>query len=417
MNHVIIGNGVAGIRAAMAIRAADRKSSISVVSQETPYFFSRTALMYIAMGAMRLEDTEPFERRRYDEMNISLVHDRALWVDRKSKAVALEHGGALRYDRLLLATGSVPAMFGWPGADLEGVVNFVSCQDIERVMALAKKAKHAVIVGGGLIGIELAEVLRHCGIGVTFLIREPWFWPRALSREEGALVERLMANEGIRVLTGTELVSINEKSRKAAGVTTSSSEEIAADIVGITAGVVPDISLAKNSGIPADRGVLVNDRMETEVPGIYAAGDCAERKGAGPLSVISIWYAARDMGSTAGVNMSGGSAVYDPGPWYNSAKFFDLEYTVAGAYLPGDGDETWYREDTGGRASVRMVHRGGRVLGFSMIGSRWDHEALLRFIREGLGPDAALERLDEARFDAEFSIPWKPSAGTPGRVR
>ncbi len=402
MNHVIIGNGVAGITGAMGIRAVDPGSRVTVVSGETPYFFSRTALMYIAMEYMRQEDTEPFERSHYESMNIKLVHDRAVLIDPTSATVALENGAPLAYDRLLIATGSVPAMYGWPGSDLEGVINFVSCNDLKKLCSIKKKAGKAVVVGGGLIGIELAEVLLHFGIEVSFLIREHTFWPTSLSPEEGRMIQRDMEKRGIRVLMDTDLAEITGTGGRVSGVVTGTGERIESDIVGIATGVVPDTGLAKKSGIPVRRGVLVNDLLETGIPGIYGAGDCAERDtGEGP-GVAAVWYAARDMGAAVGRTMAGEKTPYRPGPWYNSAKFFDLEYTCAGRFLPAPGDSEWHREDENGRNSIRIVHSSGEVLGFSMIGSRWDHRVLLDFIARRTSLDDTLSRLDSARFDPEL---------------
>ncbi len=405
MKYVITGNGVAGINGAISIRRRDPRGSITVISDETPYYFSRTALMYIAMDEMRLEDTEPFERDYFKKNRIDCVQKRAGRIDTSGRKVLLDDGTSIDYDRLLLATGSLPAMFGWPGSDLDGVVNFVTYQDLQEITGTINNVQRAAVIGGGLIGIELAEVLLHHGIEVHFIIREDTFWPRALSPEEGRLVESHMREKGINLHMGKDLHSIDGESGRVKGVTFGNNEQLPVDLVGITTGVKPNIQLASDSGIPVNKGIIVNSKMETGIPDIYAAGDCVERETGDPVipGIISIWYLSRDMGKTSGINMAGGSSTFTPGSWYNSAKFFDLEYTSVGEYLPVENSAGFvYFENDEKDFSVRIVHRDRIIRGFSMIGSRWDHEALQRFIDNEQSVEYFHGNYRRACFDPEF---------------
>jgi len=172
MHIVIIGNGISGITAARFIRkAADHP--ITVISAETDHFFSRTALMYIYMGHLTYEQTKPYEDSFWKKNRIDLVNAWVESVDPAAKTVRLSEGASIRYDKLILATGSKPNKFGWPGQDLPGVQGLYSKQDLDNLEANApdnRTCKRAVIVGGGLIGIELAEMLRTRDIPVTFLV-------------------------------------------------------------------------------------------------------------------------------------------------------------------------------------------------------------------------------------------------------
>ena len=177
-NIVIIGNGIAGISAARHIRKLSDKRII-VVSAETDFFFSRTALMYVYMGHMKFEHIQPYENWFWDKNRIELVRGYVTDVDTQSKQLQVDGSRAIQYDKLIIATGSKPNKFGWPGQDLHGVQGLYSKQDLDLLEVNAPNkdvCKRAVIVGGGLIGIELAEMLRSRDIPVTFLVREESFW-------------------------------------------------------------------------------------------------------------------------------------------------------------------------------------------------------------------------------------------------
>ena len=171
MQHlVIIGNGVAGITTARNVRKQS-EMKITVISSESKHFFSRTALMYIYMGHMRYEDTKPFEDWFWEKNKINLVYAHVDKIDTENKSLVLNNGEIISYDKLLVATGSHSNKFGWPGQDLPGVQGLFTKQDLDLLEENTKNVKNAVIVGGGLIGIELAEMLHTRGIHVTFLIR------------------------------------------------------------------------------------------------------------------------------------------------------------------------------------------------------------------------------------------------------
>jgi len=402
-NYVIIGNGVAGINAALAIRERSASAHITVISRETEYYYSRTALMYIAMGTMTGKDTEPYERHFYQSRGIHLIYGHARDIDTRNKKVKMEDQAPVAYDKLLLATGAVVATHDWPGNDLKGVTGLISYQDSENVIRLMKNARYAVVVGGGLIGVELCEVFRHFHLDVTFLIRGPSYWHKALCTEEGQFTEKHIAAHGVHVITSDELARINGKNGMVESITTKSGRTLPCDILGNATGVKPEITLARQAGISCHKGILTDWQLKTDIPDIYAAGDCVEIQSCDPHFMEAIWYTARDMGNIAGLNMSGDSLSYNPGEWYNSAMFFEKEYTVAGRYgvlQEGETDYLYQDEDH----SMRIILHNNILEGFSMIGSRWDHEVLLRFIREKKDLDYFLTHYREAQFNPELQI-------------
>jgi NADPH-dependent 2,4-dienoyl-CoA reductase/sulfur reductase-like enzyme len=407
MKHVILGNGVAGITAAFTIKERRPEDSVTVISQETDYYYSRTALMYIAMDELRLQDTEPFERREYGDRGIELIRDNAVRIDPQSRNVVLASGRSLEYHRLLLATGALPQKPFRTTSDPDGIVYFVSYQDLENLIRLTREdqsnLKNGAVVGGGLIGIELCEVLLHKGYSVRYLIRSDHFFRAGLIKEEGRLVEEHMRKHGLDVHTGCSLEEIESENGRVTGVKTNTGR-FPCSVLGIAAGVTANTETAAASGIETGRGIRCTPDLRTGTEHIFTAGDCAEivNPDGRDNFIRTIWYSARDMGRVAGCNMTGGRDVYDPGPWYNSAKFFDLEYTVCGKIFPEGGDEENYLFiDRKTEQSVRAVHNGRQVLGFTMVGKRWDHSVLLEFIRENRSLEYFLNHYREAVFEPE----------------
>lgn len=406
---VIIGNGVAGISAARAIRKHS-DAEITVISAESDHFFSRTALMYIFMGHMTYEDTKPYEDWFWRKNRIKLRRAWVTQVDTAANRVHLHSGEQLAYDALVLATGSVSNKIGWPGEDADGVQGLYSIQDLELMERNTHSINQAVIVGGGLIGVEMAEMLHSRNIPVTFLVREPWWMAHVFPQAEGDLIASAIRRHGIDLRLNTELARILPDQRgRVRAVQTKDGEELAAQFVGLTIGVKPNVRFLQDSGIEIDRGILVDEMLRTNVPNVYAVGDCAQLRtpAAGRRAIEPIWYTARIMGQTVGHTIVGQPTRYDPGIWFNSAKFFDVEYQVYGDIAPHPGAtiETLYWASDCGRKSIRINYRktDGAVVGFNLLGVRYRHELCNEWIRDGRHIRFVLENLGAANFDPELT--------------
>lgn len=411
MNHiVIIGNGIAGITAAIRIREHSG-DSITIISAESEHFFSRTALMYIYMGHLTYEHTKPYEDHFWREQNLTLVHDYATTIDVAKKTVSLQSGSSIHYDILILATGSQSTSFGWPGEKLRGVQGLYSLQDLHLMQENTRTISRAVVVGGGLIGIEAAEMLHSRGIPVTFLVRENRYWGNVLPREESTLIERHIREHHIDLRLHTSLDSILPGSdNRVRAIRTSSGEEIPADFVLLATGVRPNISLAQTSGIKCARGIQVNQYFETSTPSVYAIGDCAEMLFDGDSSLIEpLWYAGRSHGETLARTILGQRTAYKPGVFFNSAKFFDLEYQTYGIVRnelqPGEKTLCWHHPD--GTKLIRLVYIDKAVTGFNLLGVRYRDAACRRWIEEQRPIEYVLEHLGEANFDPEFFVQFE----------
>ncbi len=411
MHAVIVGNGITGVTAARHLRKQSPDARITMISGESDHHWSRPALMYIYMGHMRYQDTKPYEDHFWRKNRIELVRGWVSAIDTANKAVVVDGRTTIQYDVLLLATGSKPNKFGWPGQDLHGVSGMYSLQDLAAIEDRSPHFTHGCIVGGGLIGVELAEMLHVRGKKVTFLVRENGYWNQVLPAEESAMVVRAIRAEHIDLRLETELSAIEDDGTGAVGsVVTSKDDRIAVGFVGLTAGVHPNLLACAGSDIETGRGILVDDQLRTNAEGVFAAGDCAEIKTPeGERNrITAVWYTGRMMGEVVAHNMLGGSLDYDPGIWFNSAKFFDVEYQVYGtvpgatADRRGEGKPSVYWEHPSGLKSLRLVHEDGVLLGVNCMGVRFRHRVCERWIAEKRSLSYVLEHLRDAHFDPEF---------------
>lgn len=420
---VIVGNGVTGITTARTVRKllpSPEQVRITVISAESDYFWSRTALMYIYMGHMRAQDTEPYERHFYPRNHIELLRDRVTDIRPAAKELGLENGGTLSFDYLVLALGSVSNKFGWPGQDLEGVQGMYSLQDLDGIeRASAAGIEHAAIVGGGLIGVELAEMFHTRHIPVSFLVREESYMDHAFPPEESAMITREILRHGVDLKLKTNLKEILDDGQgRARAVVTEAGEEIACQFVGLTAGVSPNVALVKDTEIETARGILVDGLLQTSAEGIFAAGDCAQfRDQAGfPGKIYPLWYTGKHQGKALGrilaERIAGREGAFDaapwhPGVWFNSAKFFTIEWQTYG-FVPNqlEADSTFIWVHPRDNKAIRLVwEKNGadtRVTGFNLMGVRYRHEVCERWIREERPVEYVVDRLADANFDPEF---------------
>lgn len=411
MHYVIIGNGIAGASAAFEIRKRHRSKNIRItlISDESDYFFSRTALMYAYMDRLSREDLEPYERKVYDRQAIERIRDRVVDLDANAQFLQLASGDTLNYDRLLIATGAKPrqAAFQPSGNQPEGIVNFVSLQDLDECERLTWSTQQAVVIGGGLIGIELVESLLHHKIDVTFLVREPYFWPMSLHAEEGELISEHIRSHGVDLRHNEQITQLaTDANGRISAVSTDQNNQFSCQMLGICIGVQANIDWLKDVQTPPEisRGLLVNRSFQTSLPNVFAAGDCTEiTLDSGKTLLETIWYSAKLHGELAARAMMGDTIHYRPPIFYNSSKFFDVEYTTVGDVIDVPAHaRALYRKAPGKLITQRITYTDDQVIGFNMLGSRWDHTVLQRWIAERRSIDFVRQHLHEAQFDVEF---------------
>ncbi len=406
---IIIGNGIAGSTAARYIRK-NSDHEITMISGETEYPFSRTALMYIYMGHMKFEHTKLYEDWFWAKNRINIVKEWVKNIDTSQKIIALSNSETIDYDKLIIATGSKPNKLGWPGQDLTGVQGLYHLQDLESMETATQQGiKKAVIVGGGLIGIEMAEMFHSRHIPVTMLVREKSFWDIVLPPEESAMINRHILANGIDLRLSEELLEIKGIDGTVSSIICKNSgEEIACEFVGLTVGVSPNIDFVKESGIATNRGIIANEYLETSAKDVYALGDCVELATPDPgrRPIEAVWYTGRLMGKAVAKSICDGPTKYDPGIWFNSAKFFDIEYQVYGdipAKTPEHITSLYWQHQTENKAiRINYETASGVVTGFNLMGIRYRHAVCEKWIADKTNIETVIENLSIANFDPEF---------------
>lgn len=409
MSHVvIIGNGISGVTAARHIRKNSNKE-ITIISGETEHFFSRTALMYVFMGHMKYKNIKPYEDSFWIKNRINLKQAWVENIDTDGNRLYLSGGETMAYDELIIATGSKPNKFGWEGLDLKGVQGLYSYQDLELLEENVKRTQKAVIVGGGLIGVELAEMLHTRGIEVTFLVREERFWGGVLPKEEGELIAKHIIKNGINLVFNTELDIIHGNDQgEVIGITTKDGQKIDCQLVGLTAGVSPNIGVVEASKIETKRGVLVDHYLKTSAPNVYAIGDCAEfhEHPTDRKNIEQVWYTGKMMGETVALTICGKPTKYQPGVWFNSAKFFDIEYQTYGWVWsePKPNEEVFCWQHPTKEILLKLVFDKNTqaLLGINTFGIRMRHDVCDTWISNKIPIDTIIQNLGAANFDPEL---------------
>ena len=415
---IVIGNGIAGTTLARQLRKRSQQP-ILVISKESDYFFSRTALMYVYMGHLKWDHLYPYEKGFWEKNNIDLLRAEVVSINHQNKWIELKDGKKLVYNQLVLATGSIPNKFGWKGQEFKGVQGLYTKQDLERLEAQSDRIKQAVIVGGGLIGIELAEMLHARGINVHFLVREKTFWNNVISPNEGKMIENHIVKHGIHLHLESNLIEIDgDENGYVRAVMTDKREVIPCQFVGLTAGVRPNIDFLKESDLELNRGILIDDYLQTNLPNIYAIGDCAELRQpkSHRRSIEAVWYVGRMMGETLALTLSGKKTMYNPSHWFNSAKFFDIEYQTYGQISPNPNKNeehfTWQYQAKNIQIRLAYNPTNYQFLGINSFGIRLRHECFENWLNEKRNVNYVIAQLQHANFDPEFYTQYEKNIQT-----
>ncbi len=330
MQYVIIGNSTAATFAIEGIRAVDKAGSITVISDETRPAYGRPLISYYLYGRIKLENTDYRSASFYTDNGVTVKYGvRAEKIDPEKKNVALSDGSTIGYDKLLVATGSSPLV---PPAEGLDTVPYHTFMTMDSALALEKELspeKRVLVVGAGLIGLKCVEgILDRVG-SVTVVDLAARILPSILDEEGSAIVQERLEARGVSFILGDCAV------RYAPGLATlRSGKEVPFDILVIAAGVRPNVSLVREAGGEVNRGIVVNDRQETTIPDVYAAGDNCESYDicSGTRRILALLPNAAFRGETAGRNMAGGDAAFDKAAPFNALGLFDTHIATAGVY-------------------------------------------------------------------------------------
>lgn len=417
--YVIVGNGATGAAAAWTVRARDPGAEITIVGDEKVPFYSRPGLAYMLLGV--IPDRQVFSRpdRLYVDARIKRVVGKAAAIEPRPHRLLTADGSALRFDRLLLAVGATATLPDIPGIDLEGVVTLDDYEGTREIIRLATRARRAVVVGGGITALELAEGLLARGVETHYLMRGDRYWANVLNSSESALVEAHLAADGMHLHKGTELAAVLGRKGRVAGVRTKDGREIKCDMLGVAIGVAPRTDLARAVGLPIGRGIHASEAFETDLPDIFAAGDCAEVLDpvTGRRSLDALWSVANEQGRVAGDNLAGHRTVYQRPAAFNVTRIGGITTTVIGSIGTGAkdqdlvslsrGDTFVWREQlrdfvtvtTEGANRLRLVVGPDRIAGAVVMGDQALSHPLQQLVRGRVDISAVRDHLLDSSRD------------------
>ncbi|MEW6118247.1 MAG: FAD-dependent oxidoreductase [Nitrospirota bacterium] len=394
MSHLIIGNGVAGTTAALTIRKFDRESEITIISEEAYPFYSRIRLIDYLADEVSEHDLIIFKDQWYKRNRIRLVlNTRVTSLAPGAKEVALSGGQKMTYDKLLIATGGTSFTPPIKGADKSGVFTLRTLDDAQRIRTAARTASHIIVLGGGLLGIEAGNALRKSGKNVTIVEFAPRLLPRQLDDDGADILKGMLEKRGIRfVLNARAKEVIGDTS--VAGMLLEDGRQIDGAMVLISAGIRCNTSLLEGIGCKLGRGVIVDDRMETGIPDVYAAGDLIEHRGI----VYGIWPAAEQQGKVAGINMAGGTALYEGTIPSNILKVAGIDLLSAGEIDAGGTLMSFTIKDGTKGIYKKLVFRNGIFTGCILCGDTEGRKEIVTALRERKTLAAMKDILERSRF-------------------
>lgn len=338
--HVLIGSGPGSIAAAEMIRRRDDRAEVLIIGGEPHGYYSRPGLAYYLANEMPERNLFPFTPHDFARLDVQLLLGRAIHIDRSAHRVSLRDGRALPYDRLLVATGSRAIPVDVPGAELDGVVKLDDLEDARDLIRRSHTAKTAVVVGGGITALEMAEGLRARRVQVHYFMRKGRYWSNVLSEAESRIVEQGLRMRGVQIHDFTSLAGILGRQGRVVGVETDKGTKIPCDLVAVGLGVRPQKELAEEAGLACERGVLVDEHLRSSDEDIFAAGDIAEvcETTTGLRTLEVLWNSAVAKGRIAGLNMATEPHhVYDTGTPLNVTRLAGYEITIIGIVGSGKG--------------------------------------------------------------------------------
>jgi nitrite reductase (NADH) large subunit len=388
---VVVGNGMAGMRTVEELlKLAPDMYDITVFGAEPRVNYNRIMLSPVLAGEKQAEEIVLHTRAWYAENGIVLhAGDPVLAIDRSRRIVRARSGREVAYDRLLLATGSSPFIVPVPGADLAGVIGFRDLDDVELMLAAARRGGSAVVIGGGLLGLEAANGLLRQGMAVTVVHLTDSLMNQQLDRQASLLLKLALERRGLRILLGARTQAILGSGRVAA-VRFADGLELPADLVVMAAGVRPNVALARDAGLYAERAIVVDDTLQTYDPRVYAVGECVQHRNATFGLVAPIWEQAR----VCAAHLAGlGHRRYVQQATATKLKVTGIDLYSAGDIVGLEGSEDLVLRDRHAGVYKRLVLLGGRLTGAVLYGDVSDGPWYFDLIQRGADVSPIRDRL------------------------
>jgi nitrite reductase (NADH) large subunit len=378
MKHMIIGNGVAGSTAAYHIRKHDSSGDITIMTNEATPFYSRIRLIEYLAGEAVENDIVIHKSNWYEKNNIRLLmNTTAVEIDKERKEVVTSIGNRLGFDKLLLATGGFSFVPPITGSDKKGVFTLRTIRDADEIISYSNGMKKVLIIGGGVLGLEAGNALRKRGLNITVVEFFPRLLPRQMDPEGAEILKTQLESMGFIFYLGARSKEITGDDR-AQGLVLEDGTKIDSDLIIISAGIRPSSGLGMKLGLAVNRGLIVNDMMETGIKDIYAAGDLIEHRGV----FYGIWPASEKQGEIAGINMAGGNALYEGTTMSNVLKIVGIDIAAAGD-IDADGKyESVIQKDTEKYIYKKLVIKDNILSGAILYGDISGYRRILKAIDE-----------------------------------
>ncbi|MES2149532.1 MAG: FAD-dependent oxidoreductase [Pseudomonadota bacterium] len=367
---VVIGNGMAGMRTVEELlKLAPDLYDITVFGAEPHGNYNRIMLSPVLAGEKTVDEIMLHTREWYRENGITLhAGDPVVHIDRRRRLVRARSGREVWYDRLLLATGSTPFVLPVPGHKLAGVIGFRDIQDVDSMLAAARTGRHAVVIGGGLLGLEAANGLRRRGMDVTVVHVTDSLMNQQLDKPAAQLLQQALETKGLRFMLETNTSEIIGTGHVTA-VRFADGSTIPADLVVMAAGIRPNIALAKSAGLHCERAIVVDDTLQTYDPRVYAVGECVQHRSATFGLVAPIWDQAR----VCGGHLAGaGHRRFVQQATPTKLKVTGVDLYSVGDFIGGEGSEDLVLRDPRRGVYKRLVLSGGRITGAVLYGDVQD---------------------------------------------
>lgn len=405
LRHVIIGNGIAGASAAETIRSLDPDASITIIAREELPPYSRPMISQVLAASADFSQLPLRGPDFYQELRVEpLTGQEAVAIDWDGHRVETDRGVKVAYDRLLIASGADPRPLKVEGADCHGVFTMRTAGDVRRMIESLDGTRHALVLGGGLVGFKAAYGLLRRGLTVTMLIRSRHPLAMQVDAEAGAIVQTELERHGLSVQVGVEVAAVeSDRQGRVARATLSSGETLDCQMIVVGKGVWPSVKFLGRDRVRVDAGILVGDHLQTDVEGVYAAGDVAEHFDVARQSrwVNAIWPVAVEMGRLAGMNMAGRPVRYRGSLSRNIIRIFDLDVLTAGIVNPPQdaGFEVLAVRDLRRRTYRKLVFKGDALVGAALVGHVEQGGVLMNAITAKIPVDKNRERLLEPSFN------------------
>jgi NAD(P)H-nitrite reductase large subunit len=338
--YVILGMGVAGMSAAETLRALDRSAEIVVVSDDPHGFYSRPGLAYYLSDEIPPKKLYLYTKSDWKALNVRHIKGRATRLGPQAHQIEISPSGILTYDRLLLATGSTAVPINVPGERLKGVVKLDDFEDTRQIISLVRRTRSAVVVGGGIVALELVEGLVRRGVQVHYFMRGDRYWANVLDEAESRLVEHRLAEDGVHIHYQTEIAEILGRG-KVTSVKTKKGEIIRCGMVAVGIGIKARMELAQAAGLATERGILANEYLQTSNADIFAAGDAAQVRdlSTGRALIDTLWWPGREQGRLAALNMAGQRQPYFRSAAVNVVRLVGVMLSIIGTVGSGRDED------------------------------------------------------------------------------